>query len=604
MAIIGIFDHTKKIDLCSQETACLINNTIKTEEPFSHYTHNDISIFFFGQLFDVDNAPKHIYSIFSSDNLSKLSTLDGHYLFFIFTNDKTYIVRDRHGAGFQLYYSSDFFATSLLDLHHFKTFKTEPNLSGIQHFLKYGFIKAPETALKNIQKIPAGYVLVIDNKGKQKLINIYPPTDFAQNFVDDNEEEATQYFEALHKDAIKKRIGNSTQVNLLLSGGYDSGGNISALRDVYGGKATTFSIGFKNNPWSELPLAKLMSRIYDTTHYEYEIDGHEIDDLPSIVAYLGDPFNESGMMVNYAVMKLMNQHNETGITLGGDGNDQHFGTAGHELAMAHKYKKNGISILQKIVHSVSSLPPFEKDNILFKIRFFNDKTLHILEPDNFGFRNNLLQKLMPSPLVVPASASFIDFGNDTFDDLFFKHNYYVDIQQVINEQILFKASKLSTFFNINLTFPYMSTPLYNYLKTLPRHLKVKGTVSELAKGNGISKFLHKNYLKEKLPKEITQRKKQGGFAPLLIFFTDKEKTKIYCDYILQSNLTKQLFNTNYLAQLLTQLQHDIQGDGYWFWFKQIRAFQLFNLLTLTVWWDINIEKKQVGRLNDLLPKSI
>ena len=41
------------------------------------------------------------------------------------------------------------------------------------------------------------------------------------------------------------------------------------------------------------------------------------------------------------------------------------------------------------------------------------------------------------------------------------------------------------------------------------------------KGKGITKYIHKLLVKPKLPPEVTNRPKQGGFSPLEIFFNDK-----------------------------------------------------------------------------------
>jgi asparagine synthetase B (glutamine-hydrolysing) len=84
-------------------------------------------------------------------------------------------------------------------------------------------------------------------------------------------------------------------VGLLLSGGYDSGGNIAAFREVCQGEAVSYSIGFQKQSRTELPLAALLSEKIRHQHYEYEIDGSEILDLPLILKATGDPFHEGGL---------------------------------------------------------------------------------------------------------------------------------------------------------------------------------------------------------------------------------------------------------------------------------------------------------------------
>ena len=589
------------------------NNTIAKGNIIS-YSEQKYQVYFSGKIYnknelfsqlnintDTVNNAELILNLFQKKSYEGFRLIDGEFTFAIFTPEKKIFFRDRHGAGLQLYFTNKFVISHYHLLHKIKTVSIEPEFNNLALFLKIGYIPAPNTALKGVYKLPAGNILTFE-KNTTKLTDLFDYNYYNSEPIQNiDEQNATEQYEALHKKAINNRIKNSTNVQLLLSGGYDSGGNISALRDLYQGKLYTFSIGFKNNPWSELPLAKLLSETYESEHYEYQIDGSEIEDLPQIVKHFGDPFNESGMMVNYTAMKLVNKTGQKGIILGGDGNDQHFGTAGRELALHYKYKHNGIMIAQKIVSLFHDLQTFEKDNKLFKIRFHNEKVLNILQSDSFGFRENQLQKLFFRDIDIshPDYLKNLPSKFKNFDDFYKIHNYFGDIKQVINEIILFKASKLADKFNNHISFPYMSNELYEFLKQLPRNLKLKGNINECAAGKAKSKFLHKNYLYPKLPKEITQRKKQGGFAPMPIFFDDDTRFKFISDTMLNSSFSKKYLNRSYLETILTEYKQEKNKPANWFWYKQVKAFRIFNLLVLIIWWEINIEKRNFKYLSEL-----
>ncbi|NLB01965.1 MAG: hypothetical protein GX841_01025, partial [Bacteroidales bacterium] len=52
--------------------------------------------------------------------------------------------------------------------------------------------------------------------------------------------------------------------------------------------------------------------------------------------------------------------------------------------------------------------------------------------------------------------------------------------------------------------------------------------------------------------------------------------------------------------LLTEYERLTQAPAYWFWFRQLKANQLINLLTLAVWWDVFIGGKQaVSNISEL-----
>jgi len=600
-----ILSFKNEIDKISkQEYQYKDSNILIDKKPF-FYENAGNKIFVLGNIYNLEeeDIALSVYNIFVEKSQQAWKTLDGEFTIIMYYENKWILYRDRHGAGPQVYFTNNYCVSHPQLLHQCEGVDITPDFETIALFLKIGYIPSPQTALKNVNKLPAGYILTFD-KNKVELQDLYGYKDFGESSsaIKITEQEATEEYEYLHKKAIKARVKKSKNVQLLLSGGYDSGGNIAGLRDVYQGKATSYSIGFKDNPWSELPLAKLMSEVYNTEFFEYEIDGSEIEDLPQIVAQFGDPFNEGGMMVNYAVMKLVKQHNGTGVILGGDGNDQHFGSAGRELALHYKYKKNGLSFFQKTFQLFAENPIFNKDNIFFKLRFHNEKVLNILETDAFGFRPSEITKILNQKTDInqPQYLGELPKNISSFDELFNVHNYFGDIKQVINEVILFKASKLADQMNNHLTFPYMSTDLYNFLKQLPRSVKLKGSINDCAKGKGKSKFLHKNYLYSKLPKEITERKKQGGFAPLPIFFKDDKRFQKISKVILNAQITKKYLNLSYVEHILNEYRTQNAQSVYWFWNQQVRAFKIFNLLVLVIWWETVVENRKVNKLSDLL----
>jgi asparagine synthase (glutamine-hydrolysing) len=555
-----------------------------------------------------------LYSLTLSDLLQNyvdsgnkaFQAIDGDFLCLVVEPDKISVVRDRHGAGSQLFYSSEYMSNSLLTYAGIEGFECKPNHEALLTFMSIGYIPSPLTSLKGVSKLNAGYVLEYKNN-QISTSDLFDYKSFMANVGKSKLtlDEAVSEYEKLHKSAIESRIKGAEKVGLLLSGGYDSGGNISALRDVYQGDVVSYSIGFKDNPWTELPLAKILSERYKSRHYDYEIDGSEIMQLPQILRATGDPFQEGGLLVNFTVMQLVKKSGEQPeIILGGDGNDQHFGTSGKELAMHWKLKSKGVQFLQNWYDTVGdSISSFDKDSILFRTEFHNRKILHIQQSDTFGFSlrklNNMTLKGINIKKLQYLQNAPKSYKN--FDDFFYNRNYNIDIKQVINEVILFKSSRMSELFGNQISFPYMSTDLYNFLTEMPVNYKFKGTLDELSAGKGVSKFLHKTYLKPKLPTEITDRKKQGGFAPLPIFLKDDTQRRALFAYLRKADGVKAIFKMDKIESLLNQYETIATSKSYWFWYQQVKANQIINLLTLAVWWEMYINKKtNLQNINELM----
>ena len=568
-----------------------------------HFTIDNSHLFLIGRVYN--QKAETLLPDYLKNGDNALKTIDGDFLIIIVQDKKLLFFRDRHGAGKQLFYTHKYCGTQLIDFTSIPDFVCKPDIESLFTFMSIGYIPSPATSLENVSKLAGGCLLEFNNN-KLTVVDLFDYQDFIQNAGTSklSLEEATFEYERLHKKSITNRIENADKVGLLLSGGYDSGGNISALRDIYGGDVVSYSIGFKDNPWTELPLAKILSERYQSKHYEYEIDGSEIMDLPQLVGALGDPFQEGGLMVNYTAMRLVKESNEAPqVILGGDGNDQHFGTSGKELALHWKFKKNGSQIIQKMLDVAGNNSQFEKDNIFFRTEFHNRKILHIQQSDTFGFTKHQLNKLNKIGYNVPEYKYLQNSPKSytNFDHFFFCRNYLVDIKQVINEVILFKASKMADLFSNSISFPYMSTDLYQFLKQLPVDYKFHGTLDELSKGKGKSKFLHKSYLKPKLPTEITDRKKQGGFAPLPILLKNRDQRQIIFQVIEKSGAVEALFDKQKIHKFLQQYDHIAETDGYWFWFKQVQSNQIINLLTLVVWWEMFINgKKSIKSVSDLV----
>lgn len=611
MNFTGYFNLNEIHPTTPQENQNLTWSQKMTFKDMSHFQLNGTDVYWAGNCYNSEliykdqkttNKAEFAFHIFNKSGVEGIKQFDGEFLLIISTKDKYTVIRDRHGAGSPFFYDKTRFCSDLTLFLNDESFVTKPNTAALYSFLHRGYIPSPMTAIDGVKKLPAGCMLEVTAK-QTNVTNLFDFNDFRSSAgsLHLSDEDATSQYEHLHKQAIQQRINGARSIGLLLSGGYDSGGNISALRNLYNGPTFTYSIGFKDDPWTELPLAKILSEKYQTNHFEYEIDGSEINFLPEIIRKTGNPFQESGLMVNYAVMRMVAQsETHPSIILGGDGNDQYFGTYGREMAIHWRINNTGLHQFQKLVEKVGHLSVFENDNILFRTRFYNEKILDILEQDFFGFHPYHLNKLL-RPEFKHKSPTYQKPGKiNSFDDFFTFRNYFVDIQQTINEIILYKASEMASLFQNKLTFPYMSTDLYNWIKQIPRQQKIKGSVADLSKGLGVTKYLHKNYLKSKLPEAITQRKKQGGFAPLPIFFKNEMQRKKITHFIRRSDAVKILFIPAMIDHFLNQYEQLATTPTYWFWQRHVKAFQLFNLLVLCTWWEMFVNQKQIGTLQDLI----
>ncbi|MFH1119750.1 MAG: asparagine synthetase B family protein [Bacteroidota bacterium] len=581
---------------------------INSGQGWSLFTEGNLTVFFHGSVYlsgvadnPCLNPPAYIASLYLKSGVDCFRHLDGTFLVMVKDGNRLFFHRDRFGSGQQLYYNQTGFSTNMTSLSELTKSEQVADWGNLTGFLQFGYIPAPGTGLKGICKLPSGYLLSW-NGSVLSSSDMYSHEDFHHEGSSSvlKIEDAVEQYHTLHLDAIRKRIAGAGNVGVLLSGGYDSAGNIAALREIYNGKVQAFSVGFKDNPWSEIPLARQMADRNGAEFHQYEIDGSELNEIPELIRQLGDPFQEGGMMVNFAAMRLAAGY-KPDVILGGDGNDQHHGTFARELALNHIIRKSGISFLQKGFYNFTNALNNAKDDNLFRYGFHNRKILNILTMDAFGFSKGELKALgLNKPDISKYGAPSGIHPSGDFDTFFFQRQYLVDVKQVINEIILFKAGQNAALRGIKIAFPYMDTDLADFIAGLPRELRFQGSYTDLLKGKGKSKILHKNLYSASMPDELSTKKKQGGFAPLPLFFQSAGNLNLAEKVILQSGMVNSGMNMSWVAQFIQRYRQENQKNSNWFWYSQVQAFKLFNLLVLAVWWENTFNGRSVNKLEELI----
>ncbi|AVM52053.1 asparagine synthase [Bacteroides zoogleoformans] len=620
---------------------------LEGEEPESSFESCNLRVFFYGTLYNRDTLQatpddtnaKLVADAFLRDQRSAFSLLDGSFTIVYYSENECGVVRDHHGTHYPIYCMADgSFSSSWQELEKRRRMNTRKYLSyddaALIGFLQRGILGYGKSCWYEMYSLPAGEKIclmteagvirsfIIQVKYNQNINDSFPTlemlkhsfpslyekvkerigilnagspfsTDYKVVWDRDSDVEAlSKRYGELHVEAIRRRIGDSRRVGVLLSGGYDSGSNLAALRSIYDGQIDSYSVGFKGDAWTELPMARLMSETFGTRHHEYEIDGTEIRALPDIVRFLGEPFVEGGLMVNYCAMRMIGD-DKPDVILGGDGNDQYFGTSGREVALHYLAARAGLLPLMKGVGRLLECEFFDTGGKFSRIRFHLDKIVHILEGERFGFSNSALRTFMYRPSDFhPAAPPRSDLRS--FRHLYTQHARVSDLEIVIDRIILFKASRMARMFHNNLTFPFMDLKLYRFLQNLPVELKCKGdSVTDIARGRCTSKFLLKHHYKPLLPEAVTSCKKQGGFAPMPLFFRDNAQRARFKEFILSSGIYCTFLRQDVVEKFLTGYDREVGQENSWFWHRQNKALQYFNLLTLVTWWEEFVENREV-----------
>src|SRR4029077_9159557 len=111
-------------------------------------------------------------------------------------------------------------------------------------------------------------------------------------------------------------------VGAFLSGGLDSSAVTAALVESGAGRIQTFSIGFQEDRFNELPYARQVAERFGTTHFEQIVTCEAVQSLNDLVTYFDEPFADASAIPTMCVSRLARQHVK--VVLSGDGGDEAF----------------------------------------------------------------------------------------------------------------------------------------------------------------------------------------------------------------------------------------------------------------------------------------
>lgn len=205
----------------------------------------------------------------------------------------------------------------------------------LDRYLTYRYTPGTDTVLEAVKRLPPAHLLVYTpDDGEKRLRRYWSP-------LGDNGKQATaeDVDRALRK-AVQLRMISDVPLGAFLSGGLDSSIVVALMASMSEAPIKTFSIGFEDDAFNELPYARLVAERYRTDHHEYVVKPDVVDVLPRLVWYADEPFGDVSALPTYYVSKMARQ--EVTVALSGDGGDECFGGYNHYKAVLRTLKYAGM----------------------------------------------------------------------------------------------------------------------------------------------------------------------------------------------------------------------------------------------------------------------
>lgn len=417
------------------------------------------------------------------------------------------LARDRLGIK-PLYYAAT--PQGLLFGSELKALLQSPSLSrridedALAAYLQYGYVPDPLSILKGVVKLPPGHVVTVRRGMPDAPRQYWRATPFLREpSLRLSEEEATERLWSELEDAVRSHLVSDVPVGAFLSGGLDSSAVVAIMAREAGQRVKTFSVGFREDRYNELPHARQVAELYDTEHHELLVEPSGLKALDELLAGFDEPFADSSAVPTYLVSRLARQHVK--VVLSGDGGDEIF--AGYErYRVDHRRRHLGLvgdlhlggplralsAVLpvgggRNILHNLS-LPRIRR--YLDSMSLFPERSVR----DLFGGQRAALSlESMTDPALDPLSQ---------LQDL--------DIKTYLPGDILAKVDRMSMANSLEARVPLLDHRLVEFACGLPASLRLR---------SGVGKYLLKRTLHGRLPPELLTRPKQGFGVPLEAWFS-------------------------------------------------------------------------------------
>ena len=451
-----------------------------------------------------------------------LQRLRGMFAFVIWDKEKRELFGARDIFGIKPFYYYDdgktfLFGSEIKSFLEHPGFHKELDEERIPEYLSYEYIPYENTIFKNVYKLPGAHCLTYRD-GRLKVERYYS----IQYRIE--EDKPLEYWE----EQIQKEFAESVsmhqiadvEVGCFLSSGVDSS---YVVKEISKGtkKVKTFSVGYTEEKYSELPYAQEFSKTIGVENISNKVSADEFfDAVPEIQYMLDEPLPNPSEIPLYFLAK--NARKYVKVVLSGEGADELFGGYPMYLQGGHfaQYARKVPRPVRKLAGAVAKrLPEFKGKHFLIR---------GAMEPYQRFMRANYVfadpaerQKYLKRPITSKAPEEYSKRYFDQVSGLDEPTQLqYVDMHTWMIYDILLKADRMSMANSLELRVPFLDRKMLELSCRIPSRYRAD-CQSETTK-----RALRSAALKE-LPEKTARMKKLGFPVPLSDWLTqDKYYNKV------------------------------------------------------------------------------
>ncbi len=487
---------------------------------------------------------------------------------------RLFLARDRIGKK-PLFYALGHgfiaFASELRSLLLWPGVKQELNAKAVDLFLSLQYIPSPHTIYKEVHKLPPAHQLTFE--AGRVTIERYWDLPLGQEPLTQDPVEAEEIIREKLRESTKIRLISEVPLGAFLSGGIDSSVIVALMAELTDKPVKTFSIGFEESEYSELPFAREVAKACGTDHHEFIVTADMAEVLPKLAWHYSEPYADASALPSYYVARETRKF--VTVALNGDGGDENF--AGYIRYFAMKAAR-GFDLLpsplRKMMQVGAEFLPEKNAPISFFWRLkrflrsavFTDlarrhlkMVCYFSEEDKKGlFTKGMLRAMGEKKHDRADAEHYLKAAFDRAEgEDFVNRMLYTDFATYLPECLMTKVDIATMANSLEGRSPFLDHEFVETVFRMPGHWKLKGL-----KGH---KWILKRAFKDKLPETIRRRGKMGFGIPLGPWFRGRLKD-YWADHVLSDKaIGRGYFNRSAVQEIFDQHQTGKRDHGYRMW---------------------------------------
>jgi asparagine synthase (glutamine-hydrolysing) len=541
----------------------------------------------------------HLYEEYGTDCVQHLR---GMFAFAIWDGrrQRLFIARDRLGIK-PLYYQLT--SQQLIFGSEIKVVLACPGAAAqldravLPEYLAFGYLSGEQTFYNGIRKLMPGHWMEVDPSG-QIRIERYWDLRVTESASSQPESYYVSTYREMLEQAVNSHLMSDVPLGVFLSGGVDSSAVAALMTKIRRAPVETFSVGYAEDEYSELPYARVVSKHLNSIHHEVLVGQQEFfDSLPYLIWHEDEPIVWPSSVALYFVARLA--HSRVKVVLTGEGADE---TLGGYSRYAFTIKNSAWDRLYRrmipgtvrgaIRESIGdstliSATVRRKLSHTFLAR--NGNSWSSFYFDNFlsAFSESEQSELLTQEVVAECGAGapyrhVLEYWEHSSGEML-QRLLYTDIKTYLVE-LLMKQDNMSMAASIESRVPFLDHALVEFATNIPQNLQLGGFAG---------KRILKKAVEDLLPRSILYRPKLGFPTPWSRWLAGPQLDVIRNLLLEPRSLERNLFQPSAVERLFEEHRSG-HRDNY---------DRIWRLLNLELWHRVCIEKEEHNLTPTLVPSK-